>query len=47
MTNTIAVYLGLLIAAALALDILANDGGEVLFLGRKFLDLMEWVEFWN
>jgi hypothetical protein len=47
MTNTIALYLGILIAAAMALDFFANDGTALLFLARKFLDLMEWVVFWN
>jgi hypothetical protein len=47
LTNTIALWLGLLIAAAIIGD-LAFDGGVALeFLARKFLDLIEWVDFWN
>jgi hypothetical protein len=47
MTNTIAVYLGLAILAAIGLDLLANDGAAVLFLARKFVVLVEWVAFWR
>lgn len=47
MTNQIALYLGLLLLAAVGVDLLANDGAAVGFLARKFLDLIDWVEFWN
>ncbi|MES2914597.1 MAG: hypothetical protein V4753_05695 [Pseudomonadota bacterium] len=47
MTNQIALYLGLLILAALGLDFLLNEGAAVSFLARKFLNLVEWVVFWN
>jgi hypothetical protein len=47
MTNTIAFVLALLVAAAVALDLLANDGVALTFLARKFLDLVEWVVFWR
>lgn len=47
MTNTIALYLGIIIVAALGLDILVNDGTAVMFVVRKFLDMVDWVEFWR
>lgn len=47
MTNQIALYLGLVLLAAIGLDLLANDGAALGFLARKFLNLVDWVEFWN
>lgn len=47
MTNQIALVLGLLIVGAVGADLIFNAGGASLFLVRKFLDLIEWVAFWN
>jgi hypothetical protein len=47
MTNTIALYLGIIVVAAIGLDIVANDGTAVMFMVRKFLDMVDWVEFWR
>lgn len=47
MTNTIALWLGLLIMAAIIADLALNSGAALEFLARKFLDLIEWVDFWN
>ncbi|MDP3263412.1 MAG: hypothetical protein U1E06_20295 [Tabrizicola sp.] len=47
MTNTIALYLGAALALAIGADILINDGVGLMFLVRKFLDLVEWVVFWR
>ena len=47
LTNTIALWLGLLIGAAIIADLALNGGSALLFLSRKFLDLIEWVAFWN
>jgi hypothetical protein len=47
MTNQIALFLGLVILAGSGLDLLANEGAALSFLGRKFLDLVDWVIFWN
>jgi hypothetical protein len=47
MTNTIALVLLILIAAAVGADLAANDGAALFFLTRKFLDLIEWVAFWR
>jgi hypothetical protein len=47
LTNTIALWLGLTLVAAIIADFVLNGGAAVVFLGRKFLDLVEWVDFWN
>lgn len=47
MTNTIALYLGLAILAAIGLDLVANDGLALHFVLRKFIVLVEWVAFWR
>lgn len=47
MTNRIALGLGIVLAAAIALDLAANDGAALTFLARKFLRLVEWVTFWR
>ncbi|WP_431299761.1 hypothetical protein [Tabrizicola sp. BL-A-41-H6] len=47
MTNTIALYLGAALTLAIGADILINDGVGLMFLVRKFLDLVEWVVFWR
>ena len=47
MTNRIALGLGLLIAAALAVDARLNGAQATLFLARKLLDLVEWMAFWR
>ncbi len=47
MTNAIAFWLGLFIVVAIIADFALNGGLAVQFLARKFLDLVEWVDFWN
>ena len=47
MTNRIAIVLGLLILAAVAYDMLRNDFTGLLFLARKFIDLIEYLAFWR
>lgn len=47
MTNRIALFLGIVIVAGIAADALANDGAGLEFLSRKFIDLIEWVKFWD
>jgi hypothetical protein len=46
-TNTIAVWIGLILLCAILADFALNGGSALLFLARKFLDLVEWVDFWN
>ncbi|MFP5481354.1 MAG: hypothetical protein ACLGIE_16950 [Alphaproteobacteria bacterium] len=47
MTDRIALWLGLVILAAILADLALNGGSALLFLARKFLDLVEWVAFWR
>ena len=47
MTNRIALFLGIVIAVGIAADAIANDGTALRFLSRKFIDLVEWVKFWD
>jgi hypothetical protein len=47
MTNTIALYLGLLILAALGLDIFLNSAQALIFLAHKLLGFIEYVAFWR
>lgn len=47
MTNTIALWIGLILTAAITADLALNGGSALMFLARKFLDLIEWVDFWN
>ncbi len=47
MTNTIAIWLGLVITALLAADYIYYDWANTLFLLRKFMELIEWLAFWR
>jgi hypothetical protein len=47
LTNTIAFWIVLILVAAMIADFALNSGAAVQFLARKFLDLVEWVDFWN
>ena len=47
MTNTIAVALGGTIVVFFGLDYALNDSDAAVFLGRKMLELIEWVAFWR
>lgn len=47
MTNTIAIWLGLIVAALLAIDYALYDWANTLFLLRKLMDLIEWLAFWR
>jgi hypothetical protein len=47
MTNSIAVALGLLILGFMGLDWFLTGGEAMLFLARKFADLIEWLAFWR
>ena len=46
MTNRIALWLGLIVAAFVALDI-ALGWGATLYLARRFLDLIRAVAIWR
>jgi hypothetical protein len=45
-TNRIALFLGLALAALIAAD-LALGAGVLLFLARRFLALLDWIAFWH
>lgn len=47
MTDRIALILGALIVALIAMDVLINDAVGMLFLGRKFAVLIDFLTFWN
>jgi len=47
MTNRLAIILGLIIVAAIAFDAIRFDGANLLFLGKKFAELIEWLAFWR
>ena len=47
MTNKIALGLGLLILAAVALDLILAGSDHMIFLGKKLFELIEWIAFWR
>jgi len=47
MTDTIALYLGLVILAALGLDMIFNDAAALVFLMQKLVGLIEYMVFWR
>jgi hypothetical protein len=47
MTNTIALWLALIIGALLAFDYFQYDWANTVFLLRKFIALIEWLAVWR
>ena len=47
MTNSIAIVLALLIVGAIATDVVFYGTEHLIFLGKKFADLLEWLAFWR
>ncbi|ADO43218.1 hypothetical protein [Ketogulonicigenium vulgare] len=47
MTNQIALTFALLLLLLVGADMLFNHGAALLFLARKFLDLLNWIQFWR
>ncbi|NNK17426.1 MAG: hypothetical protein HKP51_11040 [Sulfitobacter sp.] len=47
MTNLIAIVLGLILIAALVVDTMFYGTEHLVFLGKKMLELIEWVAFWR
>ncbi|SEM84404.1 hypothetical protein SAMN05216227_100392 [Pseudorhodobacter antarcticus] len=47
MTNTLAIWLGFVIVAAVLADIILNSGGALLFLLRRFAVFIEYLSFWR
>lgn len=47
MTNGISVALAAIIILVLILDSAFWQGAGELFLARKFIDMVDWLEFWR
>lgn len=47
MTNALAIWIGILLAACVAADALLFDWTYSMFLARKFLDVLRWMAFWR
>lgn len=47
MTNQIAIGLGLVIVAFIGGDLFLTGGETLLFLAKKFEELLEWLAFWR
>ncbi|MDJ0824523.1 MAG: hypothetical protein QNJ16_03355 [Rhodobacter sp.] len=47
MTNTLALWLAALILGFLALDYFVLGWDVVIFLGRKLMELIEYIAFWR
>ncbi|MFZ5961447.1 hypothetical protein ACOXXX_00710 [Thalassococcus sp. BH17M4-6] len=47
MTNFIAVVMGVVLVTALGIDYAIFGSEHLLFLGKKFFVLLDWVAFWR
>ncbi|MEX3315138.1 hypothetical protein [Sulfitobacter sp. PS-8MA] len=47
MTNRIAIVLALLIIAGIVIDGYIYGSDHMIFLGKKFFALIEWMAFWR
>jgi hypothetical protein len=47
LTDRIALGLGLFIVALIGADMLFNDSNALMFLLKKFADMVEWMAFWR
>lgn len=47
MTNSIAIVLGLVIVGLIAGDVVFADSANLVFLGKKLFELIEWMAFWR
>lgn len=47
MTNKIAIWLGLILIVGLVADLILEGGSNLLFLSKKFFELLDWVAFWR
>jgi hypothetical protein len=46
-TDRVALYLALFILALVGLDFLVTGGDTLVFLAKKFFDMLTWFEFWR
>lgn len=47
MTNSIALALGLSVAAALGVDFFLYGSDHLVFIAKKLFDMTEWMAFWR
>lgn len=47
MTNTIAIFIAVCVLGFVAVDIVYFEKANLLFLSKKFLELLSWVAFWR
>lgn len=47
MTDKIALYLGIVVFIAIAADLALRGTTDVVFLGKKLADLLNWLAFWR
>lgn len=47
MTNRIAIVLGLILLGAATLDFFFFGFEHLVFLGKKLIDLIDWMAFWH
>ncbi|MGR3759576.1 hypothetical protein ACUXV3_05520 [Roseobacteraceae bacterium NS-SX3] len=47
MTNRIAIWFGLLLVAALAIDTWLYGTTHLVFLGKRLFELIDWIAFWR
>ncbi|MEM8730409.1 MAG: hypothetical protein AAGF79_10875 [Pseudomonadota bacterium] len=47
MTDRLALVLGIVIVGAVLTDIVFYGSEHLIFLSKKFLELIEWVAFWR
>ncbi len=47
MTNRIAIWLGIVLIALILIDVIGFGAENLVFLGRKFFELIEWLAFWR
>jgi hypothetical protein len=47
MTNTLAIWIMIVLAGCIAVDAVLFDWSGAMFLARKFLDVLRWMAFWR
>lgn len=47
MTNSLAITIGLIVTALVSVDVLMYGTEHLLFLGKRLIELIEWLAFWR
>lgn len=47
MTNTLAIWIVIVLAGCLAVDAVLFEWSNSMFLARKFLGVLRWMAFWR